>query len=172
MAIIMLAGKAGARKDTVADIIVSNVDRSKKFAFADDLKLIAKHLGWDGKKDDRGRLLLQQLGALGRRYNINVWANQVMWKIEDELLDTTNNTFVISDFRFPNEYEVLRKRYFDVVTVNIIGRQRRLSQEAAKDVSENSLKDFRFDFTINNNGSLEDLKHKVLKIVGGLYVHI
>lgn len=173
MLIIMLAGKAGAGKDTVADIITKNIPRSKKFAFADDLKLIAKALDWDGKKDERGRLLLQQLGALGRSYNKDVWVNQVMWKIEDELLDTNNNVFVISDFRFPNEYGVLHRRYGDdVLTINIVGRQADIGKIAAKDSSENSLTGFKFDYVVENTGTIDELGHKVLSLLGGTYVQI
>ena len=50
-------------KDTVCSIM-----GLKRFAFADRLKEIAYSIGWDGKKDDRGRKLLIDLGAAIRAY--------------------------------------------------------------------------------------------------------
>lgn len=171
MLIIMIAGKAGAGKDEAASIICKNYDRAKRFAFADNLKTMARSLGWDGKKDEKGRLFLQQLGTVGRQYNPDVWAKFVEWQIRDELLDTHNNVFVIPDFRFPNEYKVLHKKWRDIITINIIGRAADLGKNA-NDISENSLNKFKFDYTIDNSGTKEELKKKVLSIVGGTYVYI
>ena len=171
MLIVMVAGKAGSGKDEVANIICKYNNKAKRFAFADNLKSMARSLGWDGKKDERGRLFLQQLGAVGRQYDPDVWAKFVRWQIKDELLDTHNNIFVISDFRFPNEYKLLHKKWHNIITMNIVGRASDLGSNS-NDVSEHSLESFKFDYIIDNSGTKDELQTKVLNILGGSYVYL
>ena len=63
--IIGIAGAAGAGKSTVAKTIVDvfGQTHAKILPFAAPLKKFAIDLGWNGKKDKRGRRLLQLLGA-------------------------------------------------------------------------------------------------------------
>ena len=76
--IFLISGKAESGKNTVADFIANhynslNLDRNvlvRDYAFADEVKEIACRLGWDRRKDSKGRELLQQIGAWGRYYNI------------------------------------------------------------------------------------------------------
>jgi hypothetical protein len=74
---IGLSGAAGAGKDTAADAILAQgpfyVDH-----FAADLKRIARdYFGWDGKKDERGRKLLQLLGTeVGRAWYEGIWVEK------------------------------------------------------------------------------------------------
>ena len=171
MLIVMIAGKAGSGKDEVVSIICRHNNRAKRFAFADNLKTMARSLGWDGKKDERGRLFLQQLGKVGRNYNPDVWAKFVEWQIRDELLDTHNNLFVIPDFRFPNEYRVLHRHWDNIITIKLIGRASDLGNNA-NDVSEHSLESFKFDYTIDNSGTLQELEDDVLNILGGSHVYL
>jgi hypothetical protein len=122
-------------------------------------------MGWHGDKDEKGRRLLQHLGQVGREYNENMWVADAVWRINLNQLSTDNNLFVISDFRFPNEYSVLKETFSDVVTLNIVGRQREMEDSLWEDVSENSLNDFKFDHTIVNSGTLSDLEETVIKFV-------
>ena len=68
-----ISGLARSGKDTLADILLDFGYR--KDHFAADLKRIATtHMGWDGLKDERGRVLLQQLGTeVGRAYHNSMW---------------------------------------------------------------------------------------------------
>lgn len=166
MLIVMVAGKAGSGKDEVAKIICSHYKRAKRFAFADNLKCIARSLGWNGLKDERGRLFLQQLGAVGREYNPSVWIEFVKWQIQDELYETNNNLFVIPDFRFPNEYRIIKHKWPDTITIKLTGRASDLGSNA-NDISEHSLEHFPFDFVVDNSGTKDELADKILAIVGG-----
>lgn len=165
MKVLLIGGKAGAGKDTVANFIQHNFPNVKRLALADPIKSIAFSMGWDGDKDEKGRRLLQHLGQVGREYNENMWVADAVWRINLNQLSTDNNLFVISDFRFPNEYSVLKETFSDVVTLNIVGRQREMEDSLWKDVSENSLSDFKFDYTLVNSGTLSDLEETVIKFV-------
>ena len=59
---------------------------SVPFAFADDVKRIAyNYYDWDGKKNELGRKLLQDIGTTGRNYNRDIWANKVIDRIRRHL---------------------------------------------------------------------------------------
>ena len=166
MKILLIGGKAGAGKNTVADIIKENFDNVNLLAFATRVKDIAYSIGWDGEKDEKGRRLLQHIGAVGREYNKNTWVNDVAYKLKSPMLNKITNIFVITDFRFPNEYQVLKENFPNsVYTICVTGRQANLGDENSKDISENSLNDFVFDFVIDNSGSKEDLEANVIKLL-------
>ena len=74
MRLIGLSGKALAGKDTTA-MMLSNLIKDRpvvRIAFADALKneCLALH-GWNGRKDDAGRTLLQRVGVARREENPN-----------------------------------------------------------------------------------------------------
>ena len=168
MKILLIGGKAGAGKNTVADIIKKNFDNVNLLAFATRVKDTAYFMGWDGQKDERGRKLLQHIGAVGREYYKDTWANDVAWLIKSKSLSKGDSLFVVTDFRFPNEYQVLNKAFpHSVYTMYVTGRQANLGEENSKDVSENSLDDFVFDFVIDNSGSKEALEDEVISVLRG-----
>ncbi len=97
--LVLLSGKAGSGKDTAGDYLVSRYG-FRKYAFADRLKEIAFLLGWDGRKDDRGRKLLQDLGTVGRAYDPCVWIRFVL----DGISSDRPERVVITDCRYANEF--------------------------------------------------------------------
>ena len=166
MKILLIGGKAGSGKDTVAKIIKENFPKVRLLAFATRIKDIAYSIGWSGEKDEKGRRLLQHIGAVGREYNKNTWVNDVVYKLKSPMLNKNTNIFVITDFRFPNEYQVLKENFPNsIYTICVTGRQANLGDENSKDISENSLNDFVFDFVIDNSGSKEDLETNVVKLL-------
>ena len=102
------SGPAGVGKSTFATSVglslqklgFSTYDRP----FAGPLKLIAKQMGWNGEKDEKGRRLLQLLGTECGRECIgeNCWID--MWK---ERRPDSREIYLADDVRFQNEVDVL-----------------------------------------------------------------
>jgi hypothetical protein len=74
----MVSGRAGSGKSTFSnyciDYLKSLGHRATLVPFAKGVKRTAKDcFGWDGKKDRKGRKLLQDIGLVGRAYNENLW---------------------------------------------------------------------------------------------------
>lgn len=172
--VVLLAGKAGSGKDTMANYLVDNYS-FKKFAFADELKkYVAKKYSINhnllfsqiGKKTslkiNNKELTLRDLlikEALEKKsHDENHWVNIVIEKLislnKSTLKEESNNRIVISDFRFPNEFYEIYKICDKVLTVNII---RDKGSENIDDISEKSLNNFHFDNIIINNGYVENL---------------
>ena len=88
--------------------------RVRKFAFADALKKMAREeFSWDGVKDERGRKLLQELGVALRHIEEGFWVNKTIEAIREQggslALGSPNQVFCITDCRFPNEADAIRK---------------------------------------------------------------
>ena len=84
--IILISGKAQNGKDTVADILMEQLEgKSIKLAYADYLKLICrKYFGWNGEKDVKGRSTLQFVGT-------DLIRDQLGWQKKENALELIGN---------------------------------------------------------------------------------
>lgn len=161
MTVVLVSGYATSGKDTFSDMLIRCIPGAKKYPFARELKIIAaEYFGWDGKKDERGRRLLINIGRTGREYNINLWVDKVIDGIKAELPALA----VVSDWRFKNEFyrmvEVFGRE--NVITVRVV----REGIQRIYDPSEMDLDDFKdFDCFVYNNGTLEELQTIVERYV-------
>ncbi len=167
MKVICISGKAGHGKDTTAKFLKEALEadgyRVLVTHYADLLKHICKSFfGWDGKKDEYGRDLLQHIGTdVIRGNDPNYWVNFVIGILK--MFPNKWDYVLIPDCRFLNEvYEVMRAG-FEVIHVRV-GRDRfmsPLSEKQQAHPSEMALDDAFVDYYIRNNGTLEDLRNAV-----------
>lgn len=171
---IALSGKMTSGKSLVARHLVEKYQFAE-YAFADKLKDIAKdifRIKYE-QKDERGRLVLQQLGQHMREIDPNVWVRYIL-----KHLPSVGN-LVVSDVRYPNEYQTLKDLGFIMVRMYVD----RKSQEAMvnkvyhglplillDDYSETALDKHHFDWLINNCESvpLEAVYRQVDALMGSL----
>ena len=150
MKYIGLIGLAGSGKDEAANGLYKL--GYYRVAFADRVKMLARSFGWDGKKDERGRALLQDLGMAARRYNPDTWVEFVQFLEEDCKL-------VYTDVRFQNEADYIRSKG------GIIVRIVRPGIISGNHESELKQADIPADIEIVNDGSIEDLHNKIRAIL-------
>ena len=161
-----MSGKARSGKDTAAEVILEKYD-GVPLAFANDIKTIAyDHYDWNGKKDELGRKLLQDIGTTGRNYNRDLWANKTVDMIQEWSLQSSDNQLaVVTDTRYPNEIQRVKHEFPNVVTIRIT----RDSVEKLKHPSETALDQWTdWDYVVENNGSLEEFQKKILEIMEGI----
>jgi len=172
--VILLSGYIGSGKDCVADFLVFNKDY-KKFSIADSLKIatavkynfkLSHCYTQEGKKlpyklDDDTIVTIRDLlvieGARARVINENVWINDCIKRIYKET--EKNDKIVISDFRFPNEYNVFKNSFGPDNTK--CARIIRDSVIPYNLESEHLLDNFIFDKQIHNNNSKEELYYNL-----------
>lgn len=169
MIVILLSGKAEAGKDTFYEMTAERYAKSviKRIAFADALKQIAFAMGWDGHKDTKGRRLLQDLGEIGRKYHADLWVDKTIETLQAYSREADIVCF--TDCRYPNELAGIKQwtamdSSNQVVTVRI-ERPGHVMTANQNHISETALDDYTFDYTIINDGSLEDYRIKVLETV-------
>jgi len=111
------------------------------------------------KKGQKYPILLQSLGDyfrnwIGKDFFVNIVSNKIFKQ---------NGNVFISDVRYENEAEMLKSLGFTLVHIVRHGREIDRNQNHS---SETELKDYRFDYEIVNDGSLEELYRKLDFLVG------
>lgn len=169
--LFLISGKISAGKSTVAKMLKSVLKKEKEIpavniaSFAKYVKDVAREsFGWDGKKDARGRKLLQVVGTdAGRMYNKNIWVKKAYNAITENVFPPS--VIIYDDWRFPNEYSyfVGKPLIGDIYKIRVYGKNGKTSEH----LSEKALEIFgiKYDYLIPNFGSLEELKEEVSKMV-------
>lgn len=178
--IIALSGYGQVGKDTVGEILVRRYG-FKRVAFADSLKALAlkadplvstdapyvnmssrsrlseavADVGWEqAKAQPEVRRFLQRLGVAVREV-----LGEDSWVAALSLGAKGKGDFTITDCRFPNEAEFVKKQKGQVWRIERPGYTAVNGHQ-----SETALDDWSFDETIVNDGSLQDLERKVIDL--------
>jgi len=108
------------------------------------------------------RTLLQKLGteAMRNKLHNNVWVNALF----SDYSPTNGISWCITDMRFPNEFDAVKKRGGITIYVH---RPDTHSLQSMIEVheSETALDNHKFDYAIINQGSIEDLVKVVREIL-------
>jgi hypothetical protein len=165
--IITISGKAKAGKDTTADFM-KEILESKGYTvliihYADYLKFCCeKYFGWDGKKDEKGRELLQRVGTnVGRKRNPGMWT-----RVVGEFITAFGQDYdyiLIPDTRFPDEIEFFKSKFPDTIAIKVNrgSFDNGLTPEQKAHESECALDEFNFDYYVINIFDLDFLKDEV-----------
>lgn len=165
--IIVISGKASSGKSLSANIIKENTNNTILLAYADYLKMYAKNIsGWDGSEDTKPRELLQQLGVelIKNNINENMLINRI---IEDiKVYSYFYDYIVITDARFPNEIESIKKEFDNVISVRINRNIYNLDKKYQNHSTETGMDEYNnYDYVIDNNSDLKALEIKVMEVV-------
>jgi hypothetical protein len=176
MVLIGIAGSIGSGKSTVAKYLTYLGYKEYYFAFV--LKKACQILfdltdeqifGTQEEKaepDPRwynvsSRKILQYIGTDILRDSLNSCMDGIgedyhVYRLGLEL-DKYDGDVCISDVRFLNEIEFIKKRGGYIINIDRI-----LDKDENSHKSENSIpQDYPFDFTIDNNGTLDELNYQV-----------
>jgi len=186
--VILINGLPRAGKDTVADFIVDNFNYTK-MSFATPLKsVIAGTFGisledletMKNNTDEYGveikvypnnqpqqvlkytnfREILQKFGTEGMKpeFGNSVWGDLLYKKV----LESDQKLFVVPDYRFIVEYQP--QDNIKIIRILVLDDRELPTEGHASDVElyQNNVK---FDYTINNTGTLIELEEKVNSII-------
>jgi hypothetical protein len=184
--IIAISGKKGSGKSTIGEIFRDNgfiLD-----SFANSVKDICTILfGYDRNKlegiteEDRKwrettdikyselmnknftpREAMILVGTYFGRNMIhpNIWIETLF----NRYYNNSNKNLLITDLRFPNEYEEIKKRGGIIIRVN------RFNNDNLHYETECLLDSYEFDYIIDNNGTKDELKDKINKIFNNLTI--
>ncbi len=202
--IIGIAGYIGSGKDTIADYLIT-FKGFRRMSYAGPLKdAVASIFGWDREllegttKYSREwrdtvdpwwaerlkipnltpRLVLQQWGTeVGRRaFHDDIWIASV----ENKLM-TAKDNIVISDCRFPNELNSIKRLggitirvtrgnnpvWYDAAVAYNFGNKNSLSvlMEHNVHASEYSSVGLDYDYYVDNSGTVDELHRKIDSII-------
>lgn len=168
MKLILFSGYIGSGKSFAAEQLNKLLPNSNITAFGAKVKdgtaalfNIPRHLceTQEGKKTliaDYGMtvrdLLIQYSSDMKYTHGENVWANIVA----DEIRNTPHiTTWIINDWRYPNELEVLHKAFPEAQIQTV--RINRSTVKSQSFPSEHALDNYPFNHSITNDGSVDEL---------------
>lgn len=178
--ILILCGKKRVGKDTVANIIEDyfKIDFDKsvhKITFSDNLKIFcANCLGINVQILDEMKNSEQLIGNIKTRdFIINTsreilkitgkdyWVKQGLSKIQKGDIN------IITDLRYLHEESIIKENLTEYKIIKII----------RKDVEDGFYDELEvdkigYDYIVNNDGSLEDLKEKVYEVISRINFEI
>ena len=170
--IIGLSGYAQSGKDSTAELLCLNYGYTR-VAFADPMRQalltinpqldsitrvsdLVDDYGWNlAKQNPEVRRLLQVLGTdFGRKMlGDDVWINIALSGIKSE------DRIVVSDVRYPNEAEAIKKLGGTVWRIN-----RHNHTAVNGHTSERAMDNYMFNYVIYNDGTLDELSDEVFML--------
>ncbi len=165
--LIGLSGKKRVGKDTCGHWLELKHEFDR-ISFAALLKKQARRLGWDGKKDPKGRQFLQELGMVVRNYDEGFWVGEALREMVKIERKTGQTNFVITDVRFKNEARFIKENGGVVVRITS-------PNEITDDphASETELDDYKFDHVIQSiHGDLNSLYKQVDDMIAAEVIRV
>ena len=140
-------GMEGVGKTSVAGLM-DELAGFKVVSFSTPIVDFAKaHMKWDGKMDLYGRKIVDAVCRIGRKVSRDYWLNLAMHKV-----DPTWPKVVFDDLFFENEEWLVK---------SLGGKIIRVSRPSVPDAATW----LQSDFTITNDGTLDDLRTKVSSLI-------
>lgn len=173
--IFLISGKARHGKTTSGNIIKKYYENQNEKAvltsFGKYIKMFVREItDWDGNPDTKPRTLLQELGTEVIRKKLGKNDFFVRRLLEDiEVYNEYVNAVIIDDVRLPIEMDFYKEKYPEKLVCIHIERpnfESDLNEKELKHATEVGLDDYTdYDYVIKNDGSIEDLKEKIFKIM-------
>lgn len=174
--VILISGKAQNGKDTSANFFKEILEDQGKSVlimhYSDLLKFICKeYFGWNGEKDETGRTLLQYVGTdLVRAREPNFWVDHIVHFLK--VFNDKWDYVIIPDTRFPNEIRRIREGGISACHVKVTRGSdfdNGLTEKQKNHPSENALKNVSADISIDNTGSMDELKTTIQEAIKNPY---
>ena len=163
MRIVVINGAGGAGKDLFVAFCASHLgtDKVKNYSTVDYVKAVAAGIGWDGTKDDKNRKFLSNLKKILTEWD-DIPYRKTKLEIED-FQDKMNklggkyseNCVMFIHCREPEEIDRLAK---DFKAHTLLVSRKSAEEKNWKNLSDQSVFDYPYDFIVVNEGSLEDLR--------------
>jgi hypothetical protein len=163
MKVILINGSGGSGKDTVVELVTSYLKDKycvKNISTIDVVKNIARLMGWNYEKDEKGRQFLADLKEAWTKYNnganMGVYRDILEWNAYEEIMPKEYVMFV--HVREPESIQwfldMLSTCNIFVCTLLV---KRAGIEEFFNDADKN-VNEFEYDITMINQGTLEDLE--------------
>ncbi len=175
---IALFGKIRSGKDTVGSMLINDYGYTR-VAFGDGIKKVIDDFFPEAWINGKPRRHYQHIGQKLRELNPDVWVNDLLRRaeiirIQNKLYFGKETNFVVTDGRQVNEAEKLREQGYTIILVETDETTRiermmeagdNFTLEMLRHETELQVDMIEPDYIINNNGTLEDLRKAVERVL-------
>lgn len=158
--IIVINGTGGSGKDTFVEL-VSTIKKVYNVSSVDKVKEIAKICGWNGEKKEKDRKFLSDLKLLLIDYN-DLPFNDICEKIEK--FNNLDDEIMFIHIREPEEIDRVVKKC-NAITLLI---KRKGLENIETNSSDFNVDNYEYNYYINNDGTIDDLKEEATKFISEL----
>ena len=146
--VVVINGSGGVGKGEFVNFCTNYCHKVMKTSMVDYAKSIARYADWNGIKTEKDRLMLSNL-----KDTLDEW-NDCSFKYVSKYINACKNKIIFVDAREPCDITRLVNE-FNAITLFLSNPNVPLieSNHADRDV-----KRYNYDYYINNDGTLEDLK--------------
>lgn len=156
--VIIINGTGGSGKDTFVEFC-SEFANVTNISSVDKVKEAAKILvGWNGEKDEKSRKLLVDLKQLSIEYND--FPSKYIKQKYDEFMESDSN-YLFIHIREIDEIEKVKKM---LGAKTMLVKNPRVALITSNN-SDGNVYNYNYDYVIENDGTLEDLKQKAKEFV-------
>lgn len=157
MQIFIINGRPGCGKTTFESLVRDVVPGTIIVSTVDFVKDIAKKCGWNGEKTLKNRKFLSDLKDL-----LTNWDDVPFKKVCEVIKNSPCAPAVFVDSREPKEIERFCK---ELSATSVLIRRAQVENIETSNASDANVFNYDYDITINNNGTLEELKEEVNKFI-------
>ena len=156
--VVIINGSAGVGKDTFVDIC-NSFCKVMNYSSIDEIKRLAKLIGWDGNKDEKGRKLLSDLKVAMSEY-CDLPFQSMKNKYEEFIKSDADILFL--HIREPEEIARAANE-FNAITLLIKNKN---VKQITSNMADANVYDLNYDAVIDNSRTLDDLKNIAKWFIG------
>lgn len=157
--IFIINGSGGAGKDTFVEMVSERLDKLSDYvavmniSSVSRIKEAAKIIGWNGGKEEKDRKFLSDLKELSTQYN------DMPFEYMKKKVDNFKKSHFQVLFLHIREPEEIKRavKEFGAGTILVT---RDSIEHITSNMADKNVFDYEYDFVIQNNGSMKDLKNK------------
>lgn len=168
--LFVFAGKAKVGKDTAANVTEEYYQKKSKIVIRYSCtvylkKYIQEIYNWDGKEETKPRDILQSLGKKIKE----TYPNFFIDRMEEDIKFLSNHCdiMIITGIRLVPELNFLKNQPNSVlIKIEKPNLDNKLTEQEKKDVTETDVDKFNdYDFIIQNDSDIPNLKNKIIKLI-------
>lgn len=164
--IFVINGSGGVGKDTFVKLVSEELNKIMKklhtvtnFSSVDKVKELAKEIGWKGEKSERDRKFMFDLKILASDYS-DMPFQSMKEKVRIFKMDMENQILFLH-IREPKE---IKRAVHEFGAKTILVKRDSIKQIISNTADQNVFH-YTYDFIIENNGTIEELREKAKKFV-------
>lgn len=159
MNIVIINGSGGVGKSTFIKCCSEVRNNVYELSMIDFVVYVAKEIGWNGKKDEKGRKFLSDLKDCIDNYDKSIIYNTVCDRMDDisfECHDDDVEPIFFINARSPEDIDYFVNNYNAVTLLISNPRIKRINTNHA----DKNVDCYMYDYEIVNNKDLDDLTNK------------
>ena len=161
---ICINGAPRSGKDSFVKLCREHTQFCINLSTVDCIKEVATKLGWDGTKTLKNRKFLSDLKDLLDSWNDYSY-NKVIEEIKSYQIGISKDDNLIIFFIHAREPKDIQKFKDALGAITLFISNKKAEEAEVSNHADANVKNFNYDYTIENNSTLEDLDKEAIKFI-------